>query len=155
MFNFLGGSRFVCDVCFKEYSSQTNLNVHFRNAHTTQDLEALTCTLCFKTFRNHNSRRVHMHKYHSLKWKLLLHWINLDHKPVLIVGSDCQCPYCGKTFSRKDAVKLHVRDIHENDGQLQACDLCDYSSKSLSTLRSHKSRAHRDIIRASKGLSNF
>ena len=75
--------------------------------------------------------------------------------PVIILGSDCECPYCGKIFSRKDAVKLHVRDIHENDGHPQQCDLCDFTSKSLSTLRSHKSRVHRDIIRASKGLMNY
>jgi len=62
-----GGSRYVCGACHKEYSSQTNLNVHIKNVHETQDQEALTCYMCSKTFRNHNSRRVHMYKFHSLK----------------------------------------------------------------------------------------
>jgi len=57
----------MCGVCYKEYSSQTNLNVHIKNVHETQDLEALTCELCSKTFRNNNSRRVHMYKYHTTK----------------------------------------------------------------------------------------
>ena len=54
----------TCDICLKPYSSQTNLNIHIRTVHQTQDEATLTCEYCSKKFKNSNSKRVHIYTYH-------------------------------------------------------------------------------------------
>lgn len=50
------------------------------------------------------------------------------------------CEYCGKWFSTKQNLSVHVRDIHANSGQPISCSLCGKTCKSVSALRMHKRR---------------
>ena len=50
------------------------------------------------------------------------------------------CEYCGKWFSTKQNLSIHVRDIHANSGQPISCSLCGKTCKSVSALRMHKRR---------------
>lgn len=51
------------------------------------------------------------------------------------------CPYCGKSFSRKAGLDLHIR-IHQNDKPYQ-CEFCSKKFSDSSSLRSHR-RTHTD-----------
>lgn len=51
------------------------------------------------------------------------------------------CPYCGKSFSRKAGLDLHIR-IHQNDKPYQ-CEFCLKKFSDSSSLRSHR-RIHTD-----------
>jgi len=53
------------------------------------------------------------------------------------------CQPCGKYFSRRDALLIHIRDIHENAGKIFVCTLCSKSCKSLQALKMHTSKFHR------------
>jgi len=59
--------------------------------------------------------------------------------------ADLYCSICYKWFSRKDNLRNHVRDIHENAGKLFACPLCSKTCKSESALRMHKGIYHKPI----------
>jgi len=59
-------------------------------------------------------------------------------------GSDC--PICGKQFSRRDAMRTHLRDIHENKGKQFYCQLCAKSCKSVSALKMHMINFHREKL---------
>ena len=54
------------------------------------------------------------------------------------------CQFCGKVFARSEVLKVHVRDVHENKGQVFNCEVCDQPSKSLNGLRRHMSVYHRN-----------
>ena len=53
------------------------------------------------------------------------------------------CLFCGKSFSRPDVLKTHIRDLHENAGCTFACDICAKPAKSLNALKVHMSLYHR------------
>ena len=75
---------------------------------------------------------------------LAVQWPSYHRKCFLFTGyNQLDCHYCGKQFSRKDALNVHVRDIHENYGMTFNCDLCAKSCKSLQALKMHKSNHHR------------
>ena len=57
--------------------------------------------------------------------------------------SDLICGHCRKQFSRPDALRTHVRDIHENAGIMFECSVCGKPAKSLNALKVHMSIYHR------------
>jgi uncharacterized Zn-finger protein len=60
------------------------------------------------------------------------------------VISDLSCYVCLKTFSRKDALRTHIRDIHENVGKTFPCPYCPNISRSESGRKMHLHNFHRD-----------
>ena len=40
-------------------------------------------------------------------------------------GEQNICLSCGKHFSRRDAMLVHFRDIHQNAGKTFVCELCN------------------------------
>ena len=76
------------------------------------------------------------HSYHKSETQNAFH--------VFLVGfEDLSCPYCGRHYSRKDALKVHIRDIHENQGKVFYCEICNKQCKTKSALNMHKSSYHR------------
>ena len=76
------------------------------------------------------------HSYHKSETQNAFH--------VFLVGfEDLSCPYCGRQYSRKDALKVHIRDIHENQGKVFYCEICNKQCKTKSALNMHKSSYHR------------
>ncbi|XP_023321932.1 protein tramtrack, beta isoform isoform X8 [Eurytemora carolleeae] len=58
-------------------------------------------------------------------------------------GKDLFCSYCFKEFSRKDNLRNHIRDVHENVGKVFSCPLCRKNCKSESALRMHHRIYHK------------
>ena len=73
---------------------------------------------------------------------------------ILSIVGELECPTCFKTFSRRDALNIHIRDIHQNAGKLFFCDICSKSSKTLQGLKMHMSNYHRDHKKQTQYLAN-
>ena len=57
------------------------------------------------------------------------------------------CDICGKTFSRPDSLKIHIRAVHEEIKNLKnhKCESCDKCFSTLSKLLSHIKVIHEGI----------
>ena len=64
----------------------------------------------------------------------------------MYIVSDLFCPYCYKGYSRKDNLRNHIRDIHENAGKVFTCQICFKTSKSESALRMHHTIYHKHSV---------
>ena len=83
---FSGDAKFVCKVCFKEFSKQCYLN---RHAIIHSENCAYSCEFCGRNFAQTSHLKVHIRSH-------------TGERPF-------SCDYCGKRFSHKSNVKLHLK----------------------------------------------
>ena len=91
-------SKFICDLCGKNFKNKQNMKFHIMNVHSPS--KSILCIDCGKTFKNETSLNEHVKRVHSgaaNKWK---------------------CELCHVTFNIKDREK-HVKLVHKQ------CDNCD------------------------------
>ena len=62
-------------------------------------------------------------------------------KGIKPVSTDHKCGFCGKSFSRKSYLRIHVKIIHE-EMQIRKCELCEKSFTSKRTLTDHLKNFH-------------
>ena len=52
------------------------------------------------------------------------------------------CPVCNKMFSKKETVKVHIRNVHGTFQGSVRCDICNTTFKNPDSLRCHNRRYH-------------
>ena len=105
-------SEFVCNICGKLFSVETNLNDHNRDVHTEVESH---CNLCDKSFKSKKKLR-----YHTISTHVVKETFNCDIKSERI-----QCIYFSTTNSNLRAHKkrVHVKPIKANL-PMHVCGLC-------------------------------
>ena len=90
-----------------------------RNIHDTS-LEATKCDVCEEVFMNRRQLMTHKQK-HS--------------EPMV-------CDVCGKSFFRKDCLRIHMNEVHAKGEEECQCQICGLKFPCSSRLRSHLNKRH-------------
>ena len=152
------GLTYQCELCTKVFRRQRDLHTHLKKTHSGVK-EEYSCHFCNYSARNKFSLKRHFilqhtndeakaaflkHQCSSCSYRtftasqLLLH-VNLVHKKVKAFV--CPAPQCGRRFSRKVYMKIHVKDVHEGVKEL-ICDRCSFATNNKILLKKHIASVH-------------
>uniref|UniRef100_A0A182JCN0 C2H2-type domain-containing protein n=1 Tax=Anopheles atroparvus TaxID=41427 RepID=A0A182JCN0_ANOAO len=139
---------FKCDKCGIGYPKQ-----YLLRAHETMHVQA-ECKICNKILSSHHSLKVHITQMHSddsnhicatcgkiFRTKVAMERHIKEHMG-LELTEKLECPYCHKWFNGKYNLKKHVRYLHNEEGQVFRCDICQHVSPNSRALSYHKQRVH-------------
>ena len=138
--------RFSCVGCNSSFSSQRELNEHFRASHPP-----VKCDMCEKCFNTPAAMLRHKYKHYEYMYECEVCSRGFqfasqlkEHKRVHQTQGDWVCfkPKCGKRFKRESELNAHL--VSHNKKQFK-CEECPYSNSDPRNLRAHK-RRHSDEL---------
>ena len=148
---------FNCDQCLKTFKTKFNLNKHTRSVHSVLKKK---CEQCHTEFTRSDNLRAHeqTHKEEKVEInpKYFCMWcfttfksqFNLDRHEALVHDNykphmkvhNYQCDLCQKSFHKKNNLKIHKQQIHEE--KRYKCHQCEYVTIWKDNLRRHKVFKH-------------
>jgi len=147
-----GHSKYKCDKCKKDFSSEVKLKMHVKHCTFGQTLQ---CKTCNKTFANKRNLRDHTKIFHQaepIKEESKYHFPCTECDKVfykksnltshLLRHSDatpfiCGVPNCGKGFKREKTLIKHFQLIHKGIKDEFLCVHCGQQFMSQTGLRAH------------------
>ena len=138
--------KFSCVGCNSSFSSQRELNEHFRESHPP-----VKCDTCKQGFDTPAAMLRHRYKHYEYMYecKVCSRGFQFasqlkEHKRVHQTQGDWVCfrPNCGKRFKRESELNAHL--VSHNKKQFK-CEKCPYSNSDPRNLRAHK-RRHSDEL---------
>ncbi|XP_073822479.1 uncharacterized protein [Musca autumnalis] len=134
--------RYVCNKCQRVFNSCNALKYHHR---THLGLRPHHCDICGKSFFAVGALKAHIRTHTGDKPFQCPHcdrkfrqWGDLKYHTVSIHSNmkNHQCEYCGKSFSRKYSLVVHVR-IHTSERNYK-CEFCTKSFRASTYLQNHR-----------------
>ncbi|XP_062705307.1 zinc finger protein 626-like [Aedes albopictus] len=142
-------TRYVCDVCGKEFKTQRQVASH-RLAHTQPTLEdGARCEICNVWISRKERLRRHITEIHESKETEcdICHktYPNLKamrkHKSLVHVALNFECEVCGKRFKKALNLTEHRASAHTGE-KLYSCEFCGMEMNSNGNLYAHKKNKH-------------
>ena len=122
-----------CDVCFKEFDSEKDLNQHRNRAH--YEKIRCRCPQCGRKFYHPRFLKIHISLTHNKKPK------------------DFECYLCDKKFESMKLLKSHIAKDHEENPKSSKCYICDKVLKTVTGLKNHMLRVHSE--KQENSICNF
>ncbi|KJH45785.1 zinc finger, C2H2 type [Dictyocaulus viviparus] len=157
-----GEKPFNCHFCEKKFAQKATLQVHERT-HTGE--RPYKCRYCEKTFAQYGTKTVHEKSAHLVHhetrnrsrmkpFKKPIHSGIRNYKcpkcdkclssPSALYThkkthgeKTFQCEFCPKTFTLKNYLKLHVKQVHEQNERKHVCRFCGKSFAYAGSLQVH------------------
>uniref|UniRef100_A0A182IZG6 C2H2-type domain-containing protein n=1 Tax=Anopheles atroparvus TaxID=41427 RepID=A0A182IZG6_ANOAO len=139
---------FKCDKCHVSFPKQYLLRAH-ELLHIQKQ-----CRICQKVLSNNQSLKVHIAKIHGddgnhicatcgelFRTKPAMERHIKAHLGLELVER-LQCEYCKKWFNGKYNLRKHIRFLHNEEGQVFRCEICQHVSPNSRALSNHKQRIH-------------
>ncbi|XP_054724295.1 zinc finger protein 84-like [Uloborus diversus] len=123
-----GEKPFGCNLCDYKCSEKANLNRHMKS-HSSKRLQIFTIYFDFKG----DSRPCFTMQRHSMSFTPNPPEINCSVEDVFKMFS---CSVCGRNFTRKDYLRLHMR-THTGEKPYQ-CSVCNYRCSQRANLVKHQ-----------------
>lgn len=123
-------SSFQCDYCGKNYSSKGSFVAHIKQH---QGIERFKCSHC--DYGTNIKAVLIDHERMHLRDKGLT---NADSDLVLYH----QCDQCGKEFSQRQTLRIHIKRVHQGISTSHPCKDCGKTMASQSSLYKHKRKFH-------------
>ena len=137
-------SKFICDLCGKNFKNKQNMKFHIMNVHSPS--KGILCIDCGKTFKNETSLNEHVKRVHSgaaNKWKCeLCHvtfYIKYKEKHSKLVHK--QCNNCEKLYVNR---YKHYKRWHSKS---DTCWYCDFTGNDNKSLQIHMTENHLNTTR--------
>uniref|UniRef100_A0AC35U6E2 Zinc finger protein n=1 Tax=Rhabditophanes sp. KR3021 TaxID=114890 RepID=A0AC35U6E2_9BILA len=137
-----GEKPFQCHFCDKKFAQKATLQVHERT-HTGE--RPYKCKYCEKTFAQYGTKTVHeksahlgIRNYKCPKCDKCLSSPSALYTHKKTHGEKTfQCILCPKTFTLKNYLKLHVKQVHEQNERKHICHFCKKSFAYAGSLQVH------------------
>nr|CDJ88226.1 Zinc finger domain containing protein [Haemonchus contortus] len=137
-----GEKPFNCHFCDKKFAQKATLQVHERT-HTGE--RPYKCRYCEKTFAQYGTKTVHeksahlgIRNYKCPKCDKCLSSPSALYTHKKTHGEKTfQCDFCPKTFTLKNYLKLHVKQVHEQNERKHVCRFCGKSFAYAGSLQVH------------------
>lgn len=121
----------VCEICGQSFMNRRSLSMHVQCQHKEKK-----CTKCPAVFLTNGSRIKHLRQAHGIR--NAKRYCNLcnKHFPYAYMVEEhkikehgfkrpiCNCPECGKTFSKPLNLKTHIRSVHRKERNYP-CPKCE------------------------------
>ncbi|CAI2350834.1 unnamed protein product [Caenorhabditis sp. 36 PRJEB53466] len=137
-----GEKPYDCHFCDKKFAQKATLQVHERT-HTGE--RPYKCRYCEKTFAQYGTKTVHEKSAHlgirnykcpkcdkSLSSPSALYTHKKTHG-----DKTFRCEFCPKTFALKNYLKLHVKQVHEQNERKHVCVYCNKGFAYAGSLQVH------------------
>ncbi|CCD74072.1 C2H2-type domain-containing protein [Caenorhabditis elegans] len=137
-----GEKPYNCHFCQKTFAQKATLQVHERT-HTGE--RPYKCRYCEKTFAQYGTKTVHeksahlgIRNYKCPKCDKLLSSPSALYTHKKTHGDKTfRCDFCPKTFALKNYLKLHVKQVHEQNERKHVCVYCNKGFAYAGSLQVH------------------
>ena len=125
----------ICPMCCRHFSRQDSLKRHIEGMHNSDPQTRYDCEQCGKQFRWERNLRAHIKNLHQP----ILNWLNIF---LQMVTDNNTCTVCFRQFSRKDSLKRHFLENHDEARRLFQCDICNKTFKRRDHMIKHAKNNH-------------
>uniref|UniRef100_A0A1B0C948 C2H2-type domain-containing protein n=2 Tax=Lutzomyia longipalpis TaxID=7200 RepID=A0A1B0C948_LUTLO len=131
--------RYSCEICGNMYLWKNDKENHKKQCAKMHKLPTLQCQYCQNKYHTDIALNGHMrfckkaHKKTQENQSPSLHEDAYSNENLELLN----CSICGKMFSKKDYLKIHIR-THTKPGSSFACDLCGNLYRNFQLLKTHR-----------------
>ena len=141
----------ICDECGSAFTSTTNLKCHIKSVH--HKIKDYKCSKCDSRFTNQSELKRHEAKDHT-KLQVRRNNEKLETEFDEYKETEPNKCKCGKTFTRPDSFKKHVKDVHLKIRDWK-CEDCGSNFTNNYSLKDHIKSFHQRDYKCSKCDSIF
>ena len=139
-----------CDLSYKKFGNQENLNVHMTIQNKISEDSIFSCDMCKKQFDQMKKLKIH---------KLKMHSNYLQNSSSQSSDTSTNCDKCNKKFPNSKELQMHIFKAHFfaqslakksvkliNDENGYQCEICNKAFKYKKNIKKHQIEIHGSLM---------